>query len=145
MKHFTVTLLALLALASPVHADEQLASPAKLYGELFQQVQMQKIFADGKTFVDMVPLQPPAAIAEEYRRVRSSPGFDLAEFVAGHFADSSTSAAEYQSDPRQDVREHIDALWPVLTRGPDPSSRYSSLLPLPNSYIVPGGRFKEVY
>ncbi|HND88263.1 MAG TPA: alpha,alpha-trehalase TreF, partial [Saprospiraceae bacterium] len=40
--------------------------------------------------------------------------------------------------------QHIEALWPALTRQPD-APKYSSLLPLPHPYVVPGGRFREVY
>jgi alpha,alpha-trehalase len=43
------------------------------------------------------------------------------------------------------MEEHIRRLWPSLTRPADAPSRYSSLLPLPNPYVVPGGRFREVY
>ncbi|HEY5826540.1 MAG TPA: trehalase family glycosidase, partial [Cyclobacteriaceae bacterium] len=35
--------------------------------------------------------------------------------------------------------------WPVLTRKPDQYNSNSTLLPLPKPYIVPGGRFSEVY
>src|ERR687888_434548 len=51
------------------------------------------------------------------------------------------------------MEQHIRALWPVLTRAPPPSppgdttgaARRSSLIPLPQQYVVPGGRFREVY
>jgi alpha,alpha-trehalase len=33
----------------------------------------------------------------------------------------------------------------VLTRPPDTTDARSSLIPIPNSYVVPGGRFREVY
>lgn len=138
-------LLVLLSVIASTQADEQASSPAKLYGELFERVQMERVFSDGKSFVDTEPRQPPAVVMDEYRREQSKPGFDLRAFVGRHFVFPPVPAVEYRSDPKQDVREHIDTLWPVLTRGPDPSSPYSSLLPLPNAYIVPGGRFKEVY
>jgi alpha,alpha-trehalase len=43
------------------------------------------------------------------------------------------------------MEDHIRALWPVLTRSPDSADARSSLIPLPNPYVVPGGRFREVY
>ena len=45
------------------------------------------------------------------------------------------------------MEAHLRALWPVLTRAPPPdtSSAPSSLIPLPEGYVVPGGRFREVY
>ena len=52
----------------------------------------------------------------------------------------------YVSDPNQDVVGHIDTLWNVLRREPDATaSPWSSLLPLPYAYIVPGDRFDEIY
>ena len=39
----------------------------------------------------------------------------------------------------------MSALWPVLTRPADSIKSRSTLIPLPHSYIVPGGRFREVY
>ena len=40
---------------------------------------------------------------------------------------------------------HINELWPVLTRQPDRADASSSLIPLPSPYVVPGGRFREIY
>lgn len=47
--------------------------------------------------------------------------------------------------PNTPLKEHIDQLWPVLTREPQDHIPWSSLLALPQSYIVPGGRFSETY
>ena len=43
------------------------------------------------------------------------------------------------------MREHIDALWKVLERKPEDQRPYSSRLALPHRYVVPGGRFNEIY
>ncbi len=45
----------------------------------------------------------------------------------------------------QTLRQHIDGLWPVLTRSTVEVEKWDSLLPLPKPYVVPGGRFREVY
>ena len=37
----------------------KLATPAELYGELFQRVQLERVYPDGKTFVDAVPRTTP--------------------------------------------------------------------------------------
>jgi alpha,alpha-trehalase len=43
----------------------EVATPLELYGELFRDVQMQRVFCDSKTFVDAVPKdETPAAITE---------------------------------------------------------------------------------
>jgi alpha,alpha-trehalase len=130
--------------AVPVRAAD-LRTPSELYGELFVDVQMQRVFADGKTFVDALPKAPPGVILEEYGRVRRESGFDLRAFVTKYFAVSLPAESRYRSQPGQDVREHIDTLWPVLTREPDQPKPHSSLLPLPYRYVVPGGRFNEIY
>ncbi len=43
------------------------------------------------------------------------------------------------------IGRHIDMLWDQLTRTSTTAPRYSSLLPLPEPYVVPGGRFREMY
>ena len=43
------------------------------------------------------------------------------------------------------MKKHIESLWQILRRDPDKQIEGSSLLPLPYPYIVPGGRFREIY
>jgi alpha,alpha-trehalase len=119
--------------------------PSIVYGELFDAVQRGAVFTDSKTFADAIPKQSPADILAAYKRERGSANFDLERFVAQHFDEPDSPATNYHSDPSQDVCAHIDALWPVLTRGPDAQESNSSLLPLPHRYVVPGGRYREVY
>ena len=120
-------------------------TPADRYQELFVAVQTGRVFADSKTFVDCAPLADPQRILEEYRAVHGQPGFDLAAFVHAHFKPEDAHESEYVSDPDRSLTEHIDDLWGVLTRQPREHPTRSSLLPLPNPYVVPGGRFGEMY
>lgn len=120
-------------------------TPAELYGELFRQVQTQKIFPDSKAFVDAVARREPAAIVAAYQRERAAPGFDLRHFVAREFSITPPETTEYHTQAGQDVRRHIDQLWPILTRPPNQAVSFSSRLPLPHRYVVPGGRFNEMY
>ncbi|HEX5786742.1 MAG TPA: alpha,alpha-trehalase TreF [Woeseiaceae bacterium] len=46
---------------------------------------------------------------------------------------------------RLPICAHIEALWPQLTRESTNEPPWSSRLPLPYPYVVPGGRFREVY
>jgi alpha,alpha-trehalase len=119
--------------------------PARDLGELFHDVQLADIFPDSKTFVDARPLGAPAAIVARYRDEHSDAGFDLAAFVGRQFEIPQPVGAGYAADPDRSMEEHIRALWPVLTREPDECEPLSSLIPLPNAYVVPGGRFREVY
>lgn len=118
--------------------------PDKLYGELFHTVQMSGIYSDSKTFVDSTPRHSPATIMATYHKAKNNASFDLELFVDDNFIPPPTIATGFTSDKSRSVEEHINILWDVLTRRPDKTSQ-GTLLPLPHSYIVPGGRFREIY
>ena len=123
---------------------QQPAPPDKIYGDLFVEVQMQKVFADGKTFVDCVPKRRPADIMYDYG-IQKGPAMNLKKFVEDNFELPASPTENYKSNAREDVTTHIRNLWAVLRRNPDKAVEGSSLLPLPYPYIVPGGRFREIY
>ncbi|EPO3624866.1 alpha,alpha-trehalase [Salmonella enterica] len=120
-------------------------TPADRYLELFEHVQSTKLFPDSKTFPDCAPKMDPLDILIRYRKVRRHRDFDLRRFVENHFWLPETLSSEYVSNPENSLKEHIDQLWPILTREPQDHIPWSSLLALPQSYIVPGGRFSETY
>jgi alpha,alpha-trehalase len=120
-------------------------TPREIFPELFERVQSGQLFPDSKTFVDAVPRSRPTAINDEFRNENNRKDFDLEHFVLGHFElpkPAHTSDADARNVP---VAEHVDRLWDVLTRKADERARHSSLIPLPRPYVVPGGRFREVY
>ena len=138
-------------------AENQLASsqkgktserraPDELFGDLFQRVQMERLYPDGKTFVDMIPKASAGEIMEAYTIEHGRADFDLKSFVDDHFAPPMQPESGFSSDGSRPIAEHIETLWPVLTRaaGTDEGTA-GSLIPLPNDYVVPGGRFREVY
>jgi len=122
----------------------QILTPRQTYPSLFEAVQQSDVFPDNKTFVDMVPKVDPRLIMQMYNAQRLNPDFNLKTFVYSKFSLPNTSAANFTTDLRRGVRFHIDTLWQVLSRRHDTLSR-SSLLPLRFDYIVPGGRFREIY
>lgn len=117
--------------------------PSQLYGDLFVAVQTAQIFADQKTFVDSTPNADPATIVQLYQQQKGQPGFSLKAFVAQYFTPPSDESVT--PPPNQTLREHIDWLWPKLTRTTTTAPPYSSLIALPKPYVVPGGRFREGY
>src|SRR5437763_7457572 len=121
--------------------------PAHDLGPLFQDVQLSGIFTDSKTFVDARPLAAPSEIAARYATARATSGFSLQAFVRRYFELPQSAQESFHTDTSQTMEDHIRALWPVLTRAPPPATRdaRSSLIPLPSAYVVPGGRFREVY
>lgn len=136
---FLIILLSPFALARA----QQSKTPDQLYGQLFTDVQMQKIFPDGKTFVDMVPKKDPEVIRKEYMLKKINKN-DLKKFVEENFQVPHTPQMNYFRQEK-DVAMHIRNLWQHLSRESDKKTEGSSLLPLPYPYIVPGGRFREVY
>ena len=119
--------------------------PAHDLGSLFSDVQLSGIFPDSKEFVDARPRFDPAVIAARYDSARRTPGFVLRAFVEQNFVLPQPAGSGYHTVASQSMTEHIKALWPLLTRLPDSADARSSLIPLPNPYVVPGGRFREVY
>lgn len=122
----------------------QQSSPDILLGPLFNEVQSAKLFPDQKTFADAVPKSDPLTILADYRMQHTQSGFDLRHFVEMNFI-LPKEGEKYVPPEGQSLREHIDDLWPVLTRTTDKANKWDSLLPLPKPYVVPGGRFREVY
>ena len=110
---------------------------------LFEAVQMSSIFEDGKTFVDCVAKQSTEHILQLFLEKKNHAHFNLKDFVLSQFDLPHVFASGYQGSMNKTVDQHIKQLWAVLTRQPD--EKKGSLIPLPNAYIVPGGRFGEVY
>ncbi len=130
-------LIAVAARADPV------PSPADRFGPLFAAVQAARLFPDSKTFADAVPRRDPAAILADYAAARPS-GPALAAFVAANF-DPPAAPPPVVVPPGLPLADHIAALWPALTRQPADVPAFGSLLRLPDAYVVPGGRFREIY
>ena len=137
-------LVLLLAYAVTLAAAD-VKTPAEVYGELFERVQLEQVYPDSKSFVDALPVKAPEQVLAEYGQARGKSDFDLRKFVASNFTPPPQAGAEYHTVPGQDVREHIDALWRVLERKPEDQRPHSSRLALPHRYVVPGGRFNEIY
>ncbi len=115
-------------------------SPADLFGPLFAQVQAGHIFPDGKTFADAVPKRSPEEILAAYRRLETHDAATLRTFVLANF-----SVPGINDTRPVDLRAHIRALWPSLVRQPQTIPEGSSALPMSAPYVVPGGRFRELY
>ena len=120
------------------------APPDILLGPLFNDVQTAKLFPDQKTFADAVPNSDPLMILADYRMQKNQSGFDLRHFVQVNFT-LPKDGEKYVPPAGQSLRKHIDGLWPVLTRSTTTAEKWDSLLPLPEPYVVPGGRFREIY
>ena len=145
MDHLRLTaLLALLGCVGPSQRAHRY-DPARDLGALFHDVQLSGMFEDSKTFADARPLGAPAEIVARYDSARRAVGFDLRAFVERHFEIPRPVGEGFRTDVSRTMQQHIGALWPALIRAPDSADARSSLIPLPKAYVVPGGRFREVY
>ncbi len=117
-------------------------SPDKLYGELFEAVQIQRIFPDSKTFCDAIPRHlNPSEILDLYRQEYNQTTFNLTSFILDNFILPNTTSIIHD---KWTIKEHCHRLWPYLTRTTD-HENFSSLIDVPDPFVVPGGRFTEFY
>ena len=124
---------------------QPLAPPQVLFKDLFVAVQTAGLYPDGKTFADALPKEAPEKILEEYHAAHPSSKEELRQFVDGHFTSPEVATSATSHPERVSIVTHIDQLWDQLTRRTPTAPPYSSMLPLPQPYVVPGGRFRELY
>src|SRR3990172_10360069 len=115
-------------------------------GELYTAVQSSGIFKDSKTFVDSIPKNEPKLITELYENEKTKRDFNLKGFVQSHFEIPSELEEKINLPEKRNMKEHIRILWRVLKReAPSKVNKYSTLIPIPKPYIIPGGRIREIY
>ena len=147
------TLAALGALALPVTCasaqsvgPDYPVPPSIAYGPLYRAVELGSIFSDSKTFPDMIPAASPAQVLADYDVAKQTPEFSLADFVNRYFSGPDPAGPAIKpAAAGQTLLNYVDSLWPMLRQSATSVPAYSTLLPLPYSYVVPGGRFREVY
>ncbi|NAY90946.1 alpha,alpha-trehalase TreF [Muricauda sp. JGD-17] len=146
MKKLVLGLLLCSIVLGSCRQTPQTVEQISLYdSQLFKDVQLSAVFEDSKTFVDLVPTEEIAILEAKYLAEKDEPEFDLKSFVQQHFQDRSMKAQAFETDTTKTMYEHISSMWDKLTRGPDSLVPNSSRIPLPYEYVVPGGRFQEIY
>ncbi len=118
--------------------------PEKTFPELYKDVMLLHVFPDSKTFADAVPISTPDEINNSYLHINHQDSAQIKEFVLQWFQlpKEKTNDITFEQLP---IEQHISSLWQHLIKEPDKSVQYSSLIPLYHSYVVPGGRFREIY
>ena len=122
-----------------------LSKPHEDLGQLFIDIQMAGLYPDSKTFVDAEPKYAPDSLIAIYESLKQQEGFDLKQFVETYFTLPASGGASADIKYRKELKSHLVSHWDYLTREPDSTTAYTSLIPLQKSYIVPGGRFREIY
>lgn len=115
-------------------------------GDLFEAVQKSGVFPDSKKFVDMIPKESPEEIITKWKKQKDNPDFDLKAFINDHLELPDAAGRKVDIPHKESCRDHIRELWPLLFRPADDAGKpHTSLIPLPYPYVVPGGRFREIY
>nr|WON00875.1 trehalase [Arma chinensis] len=138
-------------------------------GRLLHDVQMSQIFSDSKTFVDKTMKYPPNEILKKYENLTNQyegsvpPQDVLRNFVNENFEDDSELELWEPHDWSQQpnilnrIKDHnfrdwayqLNIIWKNLSRkiteDVHKSPELHSLIYVPNGFIIPGGRFKELY
>jgi alpha,alpha-trehalase len=132
--------------AQPAEVAAYPQPPQALFKNLFVAVQSAKLFPDSKTFADAVPKSAPEQILSRFDAATPNSREALQAFVAENFVlPAQVTGTELPIAEHVSITRHIDLLWDQLTRTTTSAPPYSSLLPLPEAYVVPGGRFRELY
>jgi alpha,alpha-trehalase len=89
--------------------------------------------------------ESPRTILAEYQAHKDNANFDLKEFVQRHFSIPGEGPTVPPAAENESIDTYVARLWDALRETSDSSSVHSSLLQLPHTYVVPGGRFRELY
>lgn len=115
-------------------------SPEKKWGELFVEVQKQKIFDDAKVFADAIPKFKSDSILINFGNSKSLKGFDLKKFVTENFKLPDYALSEEKSSLA--FEKYLETTLLALKR--EPKDDNGSLIPTRKSYFAGGGKFEEL-
>jgi len=118
-------------------------TPSTLFGPIFAAVQEHALFADSKSFADAIPLRPVKEILADWAREAPAEPKAIGAFVDRNFTVPGDDHEGLSGNAP--ISAHINALWPVLTRRQEHGAAGSSEIALPHPFVVPGGRFRELY
>lgn len=161
----------LLALAAGTLGDDlppSCSRPIYCNSELLKRVQLARIFSDSKTFVDMRLLKDENTTLTEFQtlldQTNDNPTTEqIRTFVNEHFSSATVldewTPPDYNPQPQflerirdQQLRKFgkdVNDIWPVLGRKVKAevfeNPEMFSLIPVTHGFIIPGGRFMELY
>jgi len=139
-------------------------------GSILHHVQVSDVLVDGKEFVDRPALCSPFTIVANWNTLlaetkgRELKNKEILDFISKHFGESGWELAE--ATPKdllghptylkgikhkglKNLGEEIQKLWVELGKVVRPQVKQyptrTSMLYIPNVFVIPGGRFKEIY
>lgn len=167
MRHLLIV-LATAWLAGAVDLPPSCNRPVYCNSTLLHHVQMARIFPDSKTFVDRVMNYDETKTLSDFDRLlnetNQNPSKEqLIEFVNQYFSEQGEleewQPSDFSDNPiflntvkdeaLRNFGKGINDIWPLLSRKVRPEVREKpeqfSLVPVTHGFIIPGGRFKEIY
>ncbi|KAF5288691.1 hypothetical protein FQR65_LT11956 [Abscondita terminalis] len=158
-----ILLIAILCAPHVIALPPSCDSPVYCYGDVLHAVQMARVFDDGKTFVDLKMKHSQDVVLENFARLQNPTKEEIVQFVNDNFErgnelenhtliDFNPDLPWIQEISNETVRTFTKDLlniWPQLARKVksevfDNVDRYS-FIPVPNAFVIPGGRFLEYY
>ncbi|XP_072382776.1 trehalase-like [Diabrotica undecimpunctata] len=143
---------------------------SKVYcqGNLLDVVQKSRVFNDSKTFVDLVQKYPENVTLDRFNKLMVSTKnrptkINITRFINDCFSSEGELVNWTPPDYKQNASflnkindtevksfaKKLNNIWPLLARKVNNTvSKHPaqhSLISLPNGFIIPGGRFKEIY
>ena len=112
---------------------------------LFVDLHRSGFWPDEKAISDSISLAPSEVVLAAYDQAKGSGAIDLRAFYARYFRPVGTGESGYRTNPAHGPKEHLQAIWPHLTRPADDPAERSTRFALPQPYVVVGGRFQEAY
>lgn len=137
-------------------------------GNLLDTIQKFRLYPDSKTFVDMVQLNAENVTLANFENLMNLTDNqpvknDIVNFISENFAiineSDSWTPTDFTESPAfldritdstiRDFAKELVSYWPLLGRKIKDEVRENptqhSLIPVPQGFIVPGGRFREIY
>ncbi len=118
--------------------------PEKAFPSLYIDVESNHVFADDKTFPDCIPKYSPFLINLKYDIWKCFNNKNkLSNFINNNFQLPEFYISKI--NPTGDIIDHIKQVMLVMSINIDKQPCNSSLIQLPYNFVIPGGRFREVY
>lgn len=118
--------------------------------QLFKDIQISGIFRDSKTFSDSI-LRKGNSLEQVLKQYEAQTlplsKEDLTSFVETYFSIPKEGEEVQEVIKNFNLEDYIEYSWKVLKRTPSEISKEKSisLIPLKHPYVVPGGRFREMF
>ncbi|MBK2126327.1 trehalase family glycosidase [Fangia hongkongensis] len=120
----------------------------QIKGDFFECVQTLGIFPDSKSFVDSIALKSEDEILSLFSSIDKTSPKAVSHFFNTHFHTYETHFPTHSTNDTKpkDLKAYIHQTWKTLLRSDSTLPKYpQSKIFLPEPYIVPGGRFREIY